>query len=53
MTFYIYRTKIGYELSDGEIAISYKAEDEAIDAAVRMAQDVNAKAYKINYWRPL
>lgn len=52
MTFYIYSAKGQTILSDGEIEISYAQEAEAIDAAVRMAQEVNS-LYKINYWRPL
>lgn len=51
MTFYIYSANGGYELSDGEAVVAFATEAEAIDAAIRMAQDANS-LYKIFYWAP-
>lgn len=51
MTFYIYSANGGYELSDGDIVVPFTTESDALDAAIRMAQDANA-LYKIFYWAP-
>lgn len=51
MTFFIYRTRTGYELANGSVVVALGNEADAIDCAVRMAQAVGG-AYKINYWRP-
>ncbi len=51
MTFYIYSANGGYELSDGDAIVAFATEVDAIDAAIRMAQDANS-LYKIFYWAP-
>lgn len=53
MTFHIYtdrRTDLTI-LSDGENEQTFATQADAIDAAVRIAQDLKA-LYTINYWRP-
>ena len=52
MSFYIYRNRNSYNLTDGtDIAMTFATEAEAINAAVRMAQDAD-ELYTINYHRP-
>lgn len=52
MTFHIYRSGNGYNLSNGaDATVWFACENEAVDAAVRMAQDTNA-LYRIYYWAP-
>jgi hypothetical protein len=51
MTFYIFRDRNGFTLSDGEQSVSFASEGQAIGEAVRMAQESNAP-YSIVYHRP-
>lgn len=52
MTFYIYECWNRFILDDGAgHTLAFRSEDEAIDCAVRFAQDARA-LYSINYHRP-
>jgi len=50
LEFWIWRERDGFILSDGELRLPFTAEADAIDAAVRIAQQVGA-LYSIAYAR--
>ena len=48
--FWIWGERSGFILSDGELQVPFEKEADAIDAAVRLAQEINA-LYSITYAR--